>query len=92
MALLTCFCPLTNMFFSTLPSEYDRYYKEEIWGCFKHIGIPMETLMKMPIQDRKFYIYKHNTEQNELMNSSNNKNGSSDINKYAKESQNGRLK
>jgi hypothetical protein len=48
------------MFFSILPSEYERQLKEEIWGCFKYIGLPMETIMSMPIQDRKFYIIKHN--------------------------------
>ena len=48
------------MFFSILPNEYERQLKEEIWGCFKYIGIPMETIMAMPIQDRKFYIIKHN--------------------------------
>ena len=26
----------------------------------------METIMEMPIQDRKFYIMKHNHEQEEL--------------------------
>lgn len=26
----------------------------------------METVMKLPIQDRKYYIYKHNKEQEEL--------------------------
>lgn len=48
------------MFFSILPNEYERHLKEEIWGCFKYIGLPMETIMSMPIQDRKFYIIKHN--------------------------------
>lgn len=48
------------MFFSILPNEYERQLKEEIWGCFKYIGIPMDTIMSMPIQDRKFYIIKHN--------------------------------
>lgn len=48
------------MFFSILPNEYERQLKEEIWGCFKYIGLPMETIMSLPIQDRKFYIIKHN--------------------------------
>jgi hypothetical protein len=48
------------MFFSILPNEYERQLKEEIWGCFKYIGIPMETLMNMPISDRKYYIMLHN--------------------------------
>ena len=37
--------------------------KEELWGCFKYIGIPFETLEKMPIRDRKYYILRHNSEQ-----------------------------
>jgi hypothetical protein len=43
-----------------LPSEYERAFKEELWGCFKYIGIPFETLMNMPVADRKFYIMMHN--------------------------------
>jgi hypothetical protein len=43
-----------------LPSDYEKSFKEEIWGCFKYIGIPMETLMNMPIADRKYYIMLHN--------------------------------
>lgn len=51
------------MYFSTLPSEYERELKEEIWGMFKYMGIPIETIYAMPIHDRKFYIMKHNEEQ-----------------------------
>jgi hypothetical protein len=43
-----------------LPSNFEKSFKEEIWGCFKYIGIPMETLMNMPIADRKYYIMLHN--------------------------------
>ena len=48
------------MFFSTLPSEYEKSFKEEIWGCFKYVGIPMDVLMNMPIADRRYYIMMHN--------------------------------
>ena len=34
--------------------------KEELFGCFKYIGIPFDILYKMPIRDRKFYIIRHN--------------------------------
>lgn len=51
------------MYFSTLPSEYERELKEEIWGMFKYMGISIETIYAMPIHDRKFYIMKHNEEQ-----------------------------
>ena len=43
-----------------MPSDYERGLKEEIWGVFKYMKIPMETIMRMPIQDRKFYIMRHN--------------------------------
>ena len=45
-----------------MPSDYERGLKEEIWGVFKYMKIPMETVMKIPIQDRKFYIMRHNYE------------------------------
>ena len=60
MAHRLCFYRLTNLFFSTLPSEYEKSFKEEIWGCFKYVGIPMDVLMNMPIADRRYYIMMHN--------------------------------
>ena len=76
MAHRKCFYHLTSLFFSTLPSNYEKSFKEEIWGCFKYIGIPMETLMNMPIADRKYYIMLHNkaeghsTQENEQITNS----------------------
>ena len=64
MAHKKCFYHLTSLFFSTLPSNYEKNFKEEIWGCFKYIGIPMDTLMNMPIADRKYYIMLHNKSEN----------------------------
>lgn len=46
-----------------LPNDYERILKDEIYGCFKHIGIPIETVYNMPIQDRRYFISKHNAEQ-----------------------------
>lgn len=60
MALRLCFYRLTNLFFSILPEEYEKSFKEEIWGCFKYVGIPMDILMTMPIADRRYYIMMHN--------------------------------
>ena len=34
--------------------------KDELFGCFKYIGIPLDVLDRMPVRDRKFYILKHN--------------------------------
>lgn len=50
-----------------MPSEYEATLKEEIWGCFKYIGIPLETIYSMPIQDRKFFIQKHNIDSKREM-------------------------
>lgn len=59
MALLKPFLNSTILFSSISPN-YEIYLKEELWGCFKYIGIPFETLEKMPIRDRKYYIARHN--------------------------------
>ena len=46
--------------FSSISLDYERNLKDELYGCFKYIGIPFDILNKMPIRDRKFYIAKHN--------------------------------
>jgi hypothetical protein len=40
--------------------------KDEIWGCTHYMKIPMETVMKLPVQDRRYFIQKHNEEQEGL--------------------------
>lgn len=42
---------------------------DEIWGCVKYIKIPYDTVMSMPIQNRKLWIQKHNSEQEEIQKS-----------------------
>ena len=61
-----CFSNLTNFFFLIQTDEYEKALKEEIWGCFKYIGIPIDTIMNMPFQDRKYFIQRHNREEKEL--------------------------
>lgn len=39
---------------------------DELWGCFKHVGMSWDMIMKLPIQDRRALINKHNYEQDEL--------------------------
>ena len=51
-----------------MPSEYEKSFKEEIWGCFKYVGIPMDVLMNMPIADRKYYIMLHNKAEGNTTN------------------------
>jgi hypothetical protein len=38
----------------------------EVWGCFKHVGMSWDMIMKLPIQDRRALIHKHNLEQEEI--------------------------
>lgn len=54
------------MFFSISPDEYGDALLDEIYGCFKYIGIPIDTVMNMPIQNRKYFISRHNNECDEL--------------------------
>lgn len=46
--------------FSSISPDYEKNLKDELYGCFKYIGIPFDILNKMPIRDRKYYIAKHN--------------------------------
>ena len=74
------------MLFSTSPKA-EQYLKDELWGCFKYIKIPFETLYKMPVRERKFYIEKHNAaskEENAKMEGKSNGNHTeANINAYA---------
>lgn len=39
---------------------------DEVWGCFKHVGMSWDMIMRLPIQDRRALIHKHNLEQEEI--------------------------
>jgi hypothetical protein len=54
------------MFFSISPNDYSEALLDEIYGCFKYIGIPIDTLMNMPVQTRKYFISKHNHDCEEM--------------------------
>ena len=41
---------------------------DEIWGCFKHVGMSWDMIMKLPIQDSRTLIQKHNREQEAINN------------------------
>ena len=49
-----------TILFSSISDDYEFNLKNELYGCFKFIGIPLDILYKMPIRDRKFFIAKHN--------------------------------
>jgi hypothetical protein len=75
-----------------LPNDYERTLKDEIYGCFKHIGIPIETVFNMPIQDRRYYILKHNEEQERRKKEIDERDGKTvtengDLNAYARNEQ-----
>ena len=49
-----------TILFSSISPTYERNLKDELFGCFKYIGIPFDVLDKMPIRDRYYYEYKYN--------------------------------
>jgi hypothetical protein len=59
---------LTNFYFSISPNEYAKNLLDEEWGCFKHIGMSWDMIMRLPIQDRRALIHKHNKEQEVINN------------------------
>jgi hypothetical protein len=46
--------------FSSVSPDYEENLKEELFGCFKYVGIPFDVLDRMPTRDRKYYIMRHN--------------------------------
>ena len=57
--------------FSSISPNYEQTLKDELFGCFKYIGIPLDILDKMPTRDRKYYIMKHNNDMEKHNNSDN---------------------
>jgi hypothetical protein len=75
------------MFSSILPN-YEVNLKNELYGCFKHIGIPFDVLEKMPIRDRKYFISLHNGDMNKKNNKKRNgEHRTSEIGKFTDLSQ-----
>lgn len=54
---------------------------DELWGCFKYVGMSWDMIMKLPIQDRRTLIHKHNMDQEEANKEHNSLNGDSN-NRY----------
>jgi len=71
--------------FSSISPNFERNLKDELYGCFKYIGIPFDVLDRMPVRDRKFYIAKHNgiTEEENSKNKNENTINGELINTYA---------
>jgi hypothetical protein len=69
-----------------LPENYEQAFWDEIYGCVQYIGLPYETVMSMPVQNRKIWIQKHNIEQAKRDNPNNDSGGISGeaLNGYAR--------
>lgn len=78
---------MTNFYFSISPNEYAKNLLDEIWGCFKHVGMPWDMIMNLPIQDRRAMINKHNMEQ-DILNREYESNHNGNIRTYEGESLN----
>ncbi len=73
-----------------MPDNYEEAFWEEIWGCVNYIKLPYETVMSMPVQNRKIWIQRHNLENEiaqkrmeEARENGNGKVGGVGINSYA---------
>ena len=66
MARSRPFSNLTNFYFLISPTEYARNLADELYGCFKHVGMSYDMIMRMPIQDRRAMIHRHNVEQDSI--------------------------
>ena len=78
-----------TILFSSISPDYEKNLKEELYGCFKYVGIPFDVLEKMPIRDRKYYIAKHNgiVDEENKKNSKDNTVSGEMINKFTDMSQ-----
>ena len=87
------FCDLISLFLSIKFDEnYELSFWNEIFGCVNYLNIPYETVMKLPIYIRKFWIQKHNQqveEQEKNLNKEQNFStiGGESINSFAKQEQ-----
>lgn len=59
MALLIPFLTGAILFSSASP-EYEANLMNEIYDCNKYLKIPIDTLWKMRVRDRRFMIARHN--------------------------------
>ena len=69
---------------------------DEIWGCVKHVGIPYDTVMRMPIHNRRYFILRHNDEQEKISSSLDKNKGSTqffgeNVNSFSRNIQNSPL-
>ena len=57
---------LTGMIlFSSASPEYESNLLNELFDCHKYLKIPIDTLWKMRVRDRRFMIARHNKDNAE---------------------------
>lgn len=71
-----------TILFSSISPNYEQSLKDELYGCFKYMGIPFDILDRMPTRDRKYYIMKHNNETNKGSKNSEGSSTTEAIDKY----------
>lgn len=66
-----------KILFSSISPEGEANLKEELFSCYKYVGIPLKELYSMPVRDRHYFIIKHNEyAEREKMALEGNNNGS----------------
>ena len=79
-----------TILFSSISPTYEQNLKDELFACFKYVGIPFDMLNKMPIADRKYYIHKYNEymeAKNAAMEGAVNSSSTTDISQFTDMSQ-----
>jgi len=67
-----------------------------MWGCFKHVGMSWDMIQRLPMQERRALIRKHNLESEQIEREIQQSQGDSSnvhlegaaINEFARRSQN----
>lgn len=78
--------PFIKLLFNFDIELYEKQYWDEIWGCVEYIKIPYDTVMNMPLQDRRIWIQKHNASVSQKESDKDNRGNISgaQLNSYAK--------
>lgn len=68
--------------FSSASPEYESNLMNEIFDCHKYLKIPIDTLWKMRVRDRKFMIARHNKDSAEEQTYTSGERTTTDIDRF----------
>ena len=71
-----------TILFSSVSPSYEANLLNEIFDCNKYLKIPIDTLWKMRVRDRRFIISRHNKDAREEMTNSNSGSSTTDIDRF----------